>query len=199
MGAMTLPIIPDPDSSAIAPRSQKVSLEGTIASLGALSACIVAVASMFTAVQALDVSQAAARQRIFENQLDVCMQFGELTSKAVTDNDKNIDRVAGPLDAAGVEEMSGQLAASNEMSRQMHSQYLQLTMLMPEDISDAAYKAMEKRTEIYNAQVEIYNAETITPAALTALTALGGEEQDLLNAASTACSAYVSDKAGIKA
>jgi len=198
MSGMTLPVVPEPDSSAVPSRSQKVSLEGTIASLGALSACIVAVASMFTAVQALDVSQAAARQRIFENQLGVCMQFGELTSKAVADNDKNVDRVAGPLDTAGVEDMAQQLANSTEMSRQMHSQYLQLTMLMPEDISDAAYKAMEKRTEIYNAQVEIYNAETITPAALTALNALGGQEQDLLNEASTACSAYVSDKAGIK-
>lgn len=195
---MTFPVVPEPDSSAVPSKSQKVSLEGSIASLGAVSACIVAVASMFTAVQALNVSQAAARQRIFENQLGVCMQFGELTSKAVTDNEKNNDRVVGPLDADGVEEMGAQLAASNEMSRQMHSQYLQLTMLLPEAISDAAYKAMEKRTEIYNAQVEVYNDEVITPASLAALNTLGGQEQDLLNEASTACSGYVSDKAGIK-
>ena len=195
---MTFPVVPEPDSSAVPSKSQKVSLEGSIATLGAVSACIVAVASMFTAVQALDVSQAAARQRIFETQLGVCMQFGELTSKAVTDNEKNNDRVVGPLDADGVEEMGAQLAASNEMSRQMHSQYLQLTMLLPEDISDAAYKAMEKRTEIYNAQVEVYNDEVITPASLASLNTLGGQEQDLLNEASTACSSYVSDKAGIK-
>ncbi|MEQ7154342.1 hypothetical protein [Brevundimonas aurifodinae] len=189
---------PDPTEHAPVSRRQRVSLEGTIATASAVSACIVAVASMFTAVQALDVSQAAARQRIFEQQLSVCLQFGELTSRAVADTEKNIDRVAGPLDDAGVAEIEAAFASSAEFSRQMHQQYLQMTMLLPEDVADAAYKTIEKRTEIYNAQIEIYNAGEITPAALAALTALGGQEQDLLNEASTACSGYVSDKAGIK-
>lgn len=190
---------PDPTEPTPPPvKTQRVSLEGTIATVSALSATIVAVASMFTAVQALDVSQAAARQRIFENQLSVCLQFGELTAKAVADSEKNIDRVEGPLDEAGLAEITAALASSAEMSRDLHKQYLQMTMLLPEDVANAAYATIEKRTELYNALVEVYNAEAISAEALAGLTRLGGEENDLLLEASESCRAYVSDKAGVK-
>ena len=56
----------DPIDSGSRGKTQRVSVEGTIASVSAISAMIVAAASMFTAVQALDVSRTAAKQKIFE-------------------------------------------------------------------------------------------------------------------------------------
>ncbi len=176
---------------------QRVSLEGTVASLSAISALIVAGTSLFTAAQALSVSQAAAQQKIFENQLGVCMQFGDLTAKATTDGEKNAELLEGEMDDAAIAQLEANLAASNQVSQDLHRQYLQMTMLLPDEVSDAAYAALEKRTEIYNAQVDVYGGDAVTPEQVQRLIALGNQEEELLIAASDACRAYVAEKAGM--
>ena len=158
---------------------------------------LVAAASMFTAVQALNVSQAAARQKIFESQLAVCMQFGELTTRAVADAEKNAALFEGVLDDDSRAQLETALTASDELSQGLHRQYLQMTMVLPDDVSDAAFAALEKRTEIYNAQVEAFNADAVTPADLTKLAALASQEEDLLNTASAACRDHVAGEAGL--
>ncbi len=195
------PPLPDPDvsdSQGKSSRTQRVSVEGTIATVSAISAMIVAVASMFTAVQALDVSQAAARQKIFESQLGVCMALGDLTSRAVTANEKNGEFRAGPLDPDQVTDLSKAMEAQSEILRLMHSQYLQMTMLLPEDVSAKAFAALTKHTDLYNVMVEAYDADAMSPENEAKLAQLAEQDQDLMNEASAACSTYVADKAGIR-
>jgi len=196
-GPMTdLTPIPAPDERP--GKTQRVSVEGTIATISGISAMIVAVASMFTAVQALNVSQAAAQQKIFENQLSVCIALGDLTSRAVTANEKNGDFPAGPLDADQVTDLGKAMEAQSEILRLMHSQYLQMTMLLPEDVSAKAYAALTRHTDLYNVMVDAYDAGAMSEQNAVKLTLLAGQDEDLMNAASAACSTYVANKAGIK-
>lgn len=187
----------DPIDNGKKGRTQRVSVEGTIATASAISAMIVAAASMFTAVQALDVSQAAARQKIFESQLGVCMQFSELTTQAVAEGEKTSYLVEGPIDDDVRAELDTRWDAGAVISSAIYRQYLQMTMVLPDEISDLAYKATEKRTEISNKQVEAMEAGAISAAMVADLSRLSDEEATMLNDAAGACRDYVSDKAGL--
>jgi hypothetical protein len=189
------PILPEPDAPQ--GKTQRVSVEGTIATVSAISAIIVAAASMFTAVQALDVSQAAARQKIFETQLSTCLQFSELTARASSDSEKAAALFAGPIDDETHAAITARLEAGDAVSTSIYQQYLQMTMVFPDEISDAAYAASEKRVELYNKQVEVLDAGVITAQDVAALERLSGEETDLLNTASGACRDEVGAVAGI--
>jgi hypothetical protein len=178
-------------------KTTRVTVEGTIATVSAISAIIVAAASMFTAVQALDVSRTAAKQKIFETQLSTCLQFSELTARASSDGEKAAALSAGPIDDATRAEISARLEAGDAISTSIYQQYLQMTMVFPEEISDQAYAASEKRIELYNKQVEVLDAGVVTAQDVAALTRLAGEETDLLNAASGACRDEVGAVAGI--
>lgn len=198
--AMTqTPILPDPDAPEPASRgkTQRVSVEGTIATVSAISAIIVAAASMFTAVQALDVSRTAAKQKIFETQLSTCLQFSELTARASSDGEKAAALTEGPIDDATRAEITARLEAGDAISTSIYQQYLQMTMVFPDEISDQAYAASEKRIALYNKQVELLDAGVVTAQDVAALTRLAGEETDLLNTASGACRDAVSAVAGI--
>ena len=188
---------PTPDVDVPPGKTQRVSVEGTIASISAVSAMIVAAASMFTAVQALDVSQTAARQKIFESQLAVCMQFSELTTQASDEGAKTSYLVEGPIDDTVRAELDARWEAGAVLSSAIYRQYLQMTMILPDEISDKAYKATEKRGEISNKQVDAMDAGTITSAMVADFERLSGEEADLLNEAAGACRDYVSEKAGL--
>lgn len=185
---------PPPETES---RTQRVSIEGTLASLSAISALIVAAASMFTAVQALDVSRTAARQKIFESQLAVCMQFSELTAQATDEGAKTSGLIEGQLDDAGWEELNTRWEAGAVLSTAIYRQYLQMTMVFPDEISDLAYVATEKRTEIANRQVDAMEAEVLTPEIRADLERLSNEEADALNEAAAACRDHVSATAGI--
>ncbi|WP_029415593.1 hypothetical protein [Brevundimonas bacteroides] len=178
-------------------KTQRVSIEGTLASLSAISALIVAAASMFTAVQALDVSRTAARQKIFESQLAVCMQFSELTAQAADEGAKTSGLIEGQLDDAAWEELNTRWEAGAVLSTAIYRQYLQMTMIFPDEVSDLAYVATEKRTEIANRQVDAMEAEALTPEIRADLERLSNEEADALNAAAAACRDHVSATAGI--
>lgn len=193
------PILPEPDAPEPTSRgkTQRVSVEGTIATVSAISAIIVAVASMFTAVQALDVSRTAAKQKIFETQLSTCLQFSELTARAASDSEKAAALTEGPIDDATREEINTRLEAGDAISTSIYQQYLQMTMVFPDEISDQAYAANEKRIELYNKQVELLDAGVVTPEDIAGLTRLAGEETDLLNAASGACRDEVGAVAGM--
>jgi hypothetical protein len=184
----------EPSSSG---RAQRVSVEGTLASISTISALIVAGASMFTAVQALNVSQSAARQKIFESQLSVCMQFSELTTQATDEGAKSAGLLEGALDETTRTELDARWEAGNTLSNALYRQYLQMTMVYPDEISDLAFKATEKRAEISNKQIDAMEAEAIAPAVAADLERLSLEEADLLNAAAAACRDYVSDQAGL--
>jgi hypothetical protein len=189
--------VPPPDPSN-AGKTTRVSIEGTLASISAISALIVAAASMFTAVQALDVSQAAARQKIFESQLGVCMQFSDLTTQAADEGWATSSGLfEGAVDEAGLAELEARLEAGTVLSNALYRQYLQMTMVLPDEISDVAYKATEKRTEIYNKQIDAINAAAVTPTILAELERLSNEEVELLNEAAAACRDYVSSEAGL--
>lgn len=190
------PPLPSPDAPA--GKTQRVSVEGTIATVSAISAMIVAAASMFTAVQALDVSQVAARQKIFETQLSTCMQFSELTARASSDSETAAALYEGEVDEATLATITTNLESSGVLSTALYQQYLQMTMVFPDEISDAAYGAHEKRIQIYNAQIEALEAPAITPAMIAGLQRLAGEETDLLNTASGACRDYVGATAGLE-
>lgn len=178
-------------------KTTRVTVEGTIATVSAISAIIVAAASMFTAVQALDVSRTAAKQKIFETQLSTCLQFSELTARASSDGEKAAALTKGPIDDAAREEINARLEAGDAISTSIYQQYLQMTMVFPEAISDAAYAASEKRIELYNKQVEVLDSGVVTAQDVAALTRLAGEETDLLNTASGACRDEVGAVAGI--
>jgi len=190
----TPPIPPPPTGEG---KTQRVSVEGTLASLSAMSAMIVAAASMFTAVQALDVSRASARQKIFESQLAVCMQFGELTAQATDEGAKTSGLLEGELDDAAWEEINRRWEAGVVLSNAIYRQYLQINMVFPDDISDLAYVATEKRTEIANRQVDAMEAGALTPEIRADLERLSNEEADALNQAAAACRDHVSEVAGL--
>jgi len=193
------PILPEPDSSVGGSpgRTQRVSVEGTIATVSAISAIIVAAASMFTAVQALDVSQAAARQKIFETQLGTCLQFSELTARAASDSEKAAALTEGPIDDDTRAEITARLEAGDAVSTSIYQQYLQMTMVFPDEISDAAYAASEKRVALYNKQVEVLDAGVVTAQDIAELERLAAAETDQLNTASGACRDEVGAIAGI--
>ena len=194
-----IPVPPESDTveNTSTGKTQRVSVEGTIATVSALSAMIVAAASMFTAVQALDVSQAAARQKIFESQLAVCMQFSDLSTQATDEGAKTADLVEGPIDDDVQTELNARWDAGAVLSSAIYRQYLQMTMVLPDEISDIAYRATEKRGAISNKQVEAMEAGAVTAAMVADLERLSGEEADLLNEAAGACRDYVSQKAGL--
>ncbi len=195
---MTDPNLIPPAAAEEAPvKTTRVTVEGTIATVSAVSAIIVAAASMFTAVQALDVSRTAARQKIFETQLSTCLQFSELTARASSDSEKAAALTEGPIDDATREEINARLEAGDAISTSIYQPYLQMTMVFPEEISDQAYAASEKRIELYNKQIEVLEAGVVTPQDVAGLTRLAGEETDLLNAASGACRDEVGAVAGI--
>lgn len=187
----------DPINNGKPGKTQRVSVEGTIATVSAISAMIVAAASMFTAVQALDVSRTAARQKIFETQLATCLQFSELTARASSDSEKAAALYEGPIDDDVRAEITTRLEAGDAISTSIYQQYLQMTMVFPDEISDAAYAASEKRVALYNKQVEVLDAGVITAQDIAALQRLAGEETDQLNAASSACRDEVGVVAGI--
>ena len=187
----------DPIDNGSRGKTQRVSVEGTIASVSAISAMIVAAASMFTAVQALDVSRTAARQKIFETQLATCLQFSELTARASSDSEKAAALYEGPIDDDVRAEITARMEAGDAVSTSIYQQYLQMTMVFPDEISDAAYAASEKRVALYNKQVEVLDAGVITAQDIAALVRLAGEETDQLNAASGACRDEVGVVAGI--
>ncbi len=187
----------DPIDNGAKGKTQRVSVEGTIATVSAISAMIVAAASMFTAVQALDVSQTAARQKIFESQLAVCMQFSDLSTQASDEGAKTSYLVEGPIDDDVRAELDTRWDAGAVLSNAIYRQYLQMTMILPDDISDIAYRATEKRGEISNKQVEAMEAGAVSAAMVADLERLSGEETDLLNEAAGACRDYVSEKAGL--
>ena len=187
----------DPIENGSKGKTQRVSVEGTIASVSAISAMIVAAASMFTAVQALDVSRTAARQKIFETQLATCLQFSELTARASSDSEKAAALYEGPIDDDVRAEITARMEAGDAVSTSIYQQYLQMTMVFPDEISNAAYAASEKRVELYNKQVEVLDAGVITAQDIAALQRLSGEETDQLNAASSACRDEVGAVAGI--
>lgn len=189
------PILPEPDARA--GKTQRVSVEGTIATVSAISAIIVAVASMFTAVQALDVSRTAAKQKIFETQLSTCLQFSELTARAAADSETAAALTEGEIDDETRAAIEASLETGGALSTSLYQQYLQMTMVFPEEISDAAYAAHEKRIEFYNAQVEALNEGAVTPQTVATLSRMAGEETDLLYAASSACRDEVGAVAGM--
>ena len=186
-----------PEADAPQTRATRVTVEGTIATVSAISAIIVAAASMFTAVQALDVSRTAAKQKIFETQLSTCLQFSELTARAASDSEKAAALTEGPIDDATREEINARLEAGDAISTSIYQQYLQMTMVFPDEISDQAYAASEKRIALYNKQIEVLEAGVVTPQDVAGLTRLAGEETDLLNAASGACRDEVGAIAGM--
>ena len=190
-------VTPPLPGNAPSGKTQRVSVEGTIATVSAVSALIVAASSMFTAVQALDVSQAAAKQKIFESQLAVCMQFSELTTRATDEGARTAGLFEGALDEEARTALTARLDAGDELSSAIYRQYLQMTMVLPDDVSDQAYKATEKRAEISNKQVDALDAEVITAQTLAELTSLSNQEADLLNEAAAACRDYVSAQAGL--
>jgi hypothetical protein len=153
---------------------------------------------MFTAVQALDVSRTAARQKIFETQLSTCLQFSELTARASSDSETAAALYEGEVDDETRATITANLESSGVLSTALYQQYLQMTMVFPDEISDAAYAAHEKRIEIYNAQVEALEAPAITPTMIEGLQRLAGEETDLLNTASGACRDHVGATAGLE-
>lgn len=192
-----IPPATDPIDNGSKGKTQRVSVEGTIASVSAISAMIVAAASMFTAVQALDVSRTAARQKIFETQLATCLQFSELTARASSDSEKAAALYEGPIDDDVRAEITARMEAGDAVSTSIYQQYLQMTMVFADEISDAAYAASEKRVALYNKQVEVLDAGVITAQDIAALQRLAGEETDQLNAASSACRDEVGAVAGI--
>ena len=178
-------------------KTQRVSFQGTLASLSAVSAMIVAAGSMFTAVQALDVSRTSARQKIFESQLAVCMQFSELTTQATDEGAKTSYLQEGPIDDSVRAALDTRWEAGAVLSSAIYQQYLQMTMILPDEVSDKAYKATEKRAEISDKQVEAMDAGAISAAMVADFQRLSNEESDLLNQAASACRDYVSEKAGL--
>lgn len=186
-----------PEIAASQGKAQRVSFQGTIASLSAVSAMIVAAASMFTAVQALGVSRTSARQKIFESQLAVCMQFSELTTQATDEGAKTSYLQEGPIDDSISAALDTRWEAGAVLSSAIYRQYLQMTMILPDEVSDKAYKATEKRAEISDKQVEAMDAGAISGAMVADFQRLSNEESDLLNQAASACRDYVSEKAGL--
>ncbi len=67
-------------------RIQRISFQGMAATTSTLAALIVALASAFTAIRAFTLTETAAQQRVFERQLDACLELNTLASHVAANN-----------------------------------------------------------------------------------------------------------------
>lgn len=63
-------------------RVQRISFQGMAATTSTLAALVVAITSAFTAIRAFALSESAASQRVFERQLEACVELNNVTTQA---------------------------------------------------------------------------------------------------------------------
>ena len=176
-------------------QTQRVSFGGVAATVSTVSALLVALASMFTAYQAMQISQSSAQQKLFEVQLGACLALNEVTSEVHKDNDEVFEILEdrGPeLDAAEAEALGKVMVVSEAQLADLHREYLRLVMLLPSaDVYDTVFAAQEAHFEQHNLAWGMMEARRVPPADFKRFNALIEREDELLNRAGTGCGRYV--------
>ena len=156
---------------------------------------LVALASLFTALQAMQMSQSSAQQKLFEVQLATCTGLNDLEA-AVSKNNNDIlvwFEDQGPaFDADEQAELRRLLVINDEQAASLQRQHAQLAMLLPLPVvSDAVYEAYSKHVDQNNVGWEVLEAHAVTPASHKAAERLMEQESAHLNTAFTGCSKYI--------
>ena len=176
-------------------RTQRVSFGGVAATVSTVSALIVALASIFTAVQAMQISQSSAQQKLFEVQLGACLALNEVTSQVHKNNDEVFEILEdrGPeLDEAEAEALRKVMVVSEDQLADLHREYLRLVMLLPRaDVYDTVFAAQEAHFEQHNLAWAMMESRRVPPAEFKRFNALIEREDELLNRAGTGCGRYV--------
>lgn len=177
------------------PPTQRVSFGGVAATVSTLSAFVVALASMFTALQAMQISQSAARQQLFEAQLGACLALNDAASQVHANNDEVFEQLEdrGPqLDDAEAAELRKVMVISEDQLALLHSEYLKLVMLLPSaDVYDTVFDAQDAHFDQHNLAWDMMERRLVTPDGLKKFEALIEREDDLLGRAGTGCGRYV--------
>jgi hypothetical protein len=177
------------------PPVQRVTFGGVAATLSTVSALLVALASMFTAVQAMNISQSAAQQTLFQNQLDACLALNTVSSETFGNNDEVFELLEdrGPeYDEAEAEELRKTLVVNETLLTAVQREYAKLSMLLPsKEVYDTVFAAQEVHFELHNLAWDMMVARRMTPEGLKRFEALMTREDELLSKASTGCGRYV--------
>jgi hypothetical protein len=177
------------------PAVQRVSFGGVAATLSTVSALLVALASMFTAVQAMNITKSSAQQTLFQNQLDACLSLNTVASETFGNNDEVLELLEdrGPeYDAAEAEELRKTLVVNEANLTALQREYLKLSMLLPSaEVYDTVWTAQETHFELHNFAWDLMEKRGATPQAVKRFEALMSREDELLNKASTGCGKYV--------
>ena len=177
------------------PPVQRVTFGGVAATVSTVSTLIVALASMFTAVQAMNLSKSSAQQTLFQNQMDACLTLNTVASETFGNNDEVFELLEdrGPeYDAAEAGELRKTLVVNEAQLRALQREYLKLSMLLPAaEVYDTVFSAQEVHFELHNLAWEMMVKGRLDPAGLKRFEALMDREDELLNKASTGCGRYV--------
>jgi hypothetical protein len=152
---------------AAAPRPQRVSFDGVLAGLSTLSAVLVALASMFTGVQAMRMTQVSAQQALFGKQLDACTALNDLSAAVNKNNGDSLmafDAGAPAFDATEAEELKKVLTINDENGAALHRHWMMLSMLLPDEaVHDQAYEAYSKHVDANNLAWDALERRAIQP------------------------------------
>lgn len=205
-----------PPSTAEKDRVQRISFQGMAATTSTLAALVVALASAFTAVRAFTLTETAAQQRVFERQLDACLELNTLVSQ-VSANNRALLAVlewddatvvpnrAAPAGATGgaatytaLEDAHVRLNTLEAQMPLLDRETMRLAMIMPE--SDAAMQlraAHGQQESLLNAVLEAERPDQVgfmsaSEAKIVRLTGVANGGVQHMEAATTACQAHVS-------
>lgn len=175
--------------------TQRVTFGGVAATLSTVSAVLVALASMFTAVQAMQISRASAQQKLFEEQLNACTALNDLRA-AVNKNNNDVMvwfEDQGPeFDAAEKTELRRLLVINDDHAAMLERQYAQTSMLLPrKDVYDSVYEAMDQHIVHNHLGWDALEAGSVSAATAKKTEAAMEREDDHLLRAFTGCSRYI--------
>lgn len=177
------------------PPVQRVTFGGIAATVTTVSTLLVALASMFTAVQAMNLSKGAAQQTLFQNQMNACLALNEVASEAHANNDEVFEQLEdlGPeYDTTEAAELRKTLVISEANLTALQREYLKLSMLLPSaEVYDTVFAAQEVHFDQHNLAWDMMVAGRLDPAGLKRFEGLIERQQVLLNEASTGCGRYV--------
>lgn len=177
------------------PPTQRVTFGGVAATVSTTSALVVALASMFTALQAMNISRSSAQQALFQTQLSACLALNDVASQVHGNNDEVFELLEdrGPeFDDAEMEDLRKALVTSEANLTALQREYLKLTMLLPSaEVYDTVFSAQETHFTQHNLAWEMMERRRSEPAAFKRFDGLIEREQELLSQASTGCGRYV--------
>ncbi|MBN8527796.1 MAG: hypothetical protein J0M36_01005 [Caulobacterales bacterium] len=160
-----------------------------------LVAVLVGMTSIFTSLQAMNLTQATAQQMVFENQLQACLALNAVSAR-INQNFGVIDAaLKAPVGSVTAATLREAMEVNDERYAELNQEYLKLKMLMPfREIDEAALKALDTGLEANHAAwAVVEGGAAVTPAQHSAIMALADRQADELLVAGDLCGRHVSD------